>query len=176
MPLFSRKSRMDESQETHSFDDIVKGFQYAVNSAQEMLATQQLEMFLNYFNSDGTAKSQTIVTPMQQKVDIPIVTLVPHHSLAIDEVTINFTTRINRVSTQEFRGAMLQGKNTPSVYRANGYKSRDDYFADLSRSYGVPLFVVFQIADIVGEEEEFDALPLTLDDYGSTLRACMESI
>ena len=41
MPIFSKNRNKDEPQETHSFDDIVKGFQYAVNSAQEMLATQQ---------------------------------------------------------------------------------------------------------------------------------------
>lgn len=114
MPLFS-KNKDKQEQETHSFDDIVKGFQYAVNSAQEMLATQQLEMFLNYFNGDGTPKSQTVVTPMGGQVQIPLVTLVPHHALAIDEVTINFTTRINRVSTQEFQGALLQGKKGPAV-------------------------------------------------------------
>lgn len=105
----------DKPEETHSFDDIVKGFQYAVNSAQEMLATQQLEMFLKYFESDGKPRTQTIVTPMNQEVQIPLVTLVPQHTLAIDEVSINFTTRINRVSAQRLQGTMLQGSNTPSV-------------------------------------------------------------
>lgn len=105
----------NKPEETHSFDDIVKGFQYAVNSAQEMLATQQLEMFLNYFNGDGTPKSQTIVTTMNGQVEVPLVTLVPHHTLAIDEVKINFTTRINRVSSQRLEGTLLQGKKAPSV-------------------------------------------------------------
>lgn len=107
--------RKDKQEETHSFDDIIKGFQYAVNSAQEMLGSQQLEMFLNYFNGDGTAKTQTIVTPANQQMQIPLVTLVPQQALAIDEVSIEFTTRINRVSTQSFRGNMLQGVGTPSV-------------------------------------------------------------
>lgn len=105
----------DKQEETHSFDDIIKGFQYAVNSAQEMLATQQLEMFLSYFNGDGTPKSQSIVTPVNGQIEVPLVTLVPHQALAIDEVTINFTTRINRVSNQSFKGTLLQGKNGPAV-------------------------------------------------------------
>lgn len=105
----------DKPQETHSFDDIIKGFQYAVNSAQEMLATQQLEMFLNYFNSDGKPKTQVIVTPMHQEVQVPLVTLIPQHTLAIDEVSIDFTTRINRVSAQNFRGTMLQGSDIPPI-------------------------------------------------------------
>ncbi|MFV0420046.1 MAG: DUF2589 domain-containing protein [Dysgonomonas sp.] len=105
----------NKPEETHSFDDIIKGFQYAVNSAQEMLATQQLEMFLKYFESDGKPITQTIVTPMNQEVQIPLVTLVPQHTLAIDEVSINFTTRINRVSAQSLQGTILQGSNTPSV-------------------------------------------------------------
>lgn len=105
----------NKPEETHSFDDIIKGFQYAVNSAQEMLATQQLEMFLNYFNPDGKPKTQTIVTPMNQEVQIPLVTLIPQQTLAIDEVSINFTTRINRVTTQSLQGTMLQGSNAPSV-------------------------------------------------------------
>ena len=101
MSIFSKNRNKEEPQETHSFDDIIKGFQYAVNSAQEMLAPQQLEMFLKYFEPDGKPKPQTIVTPMNQEVQIPLVTLVPQHTLAIDEVSINFTTRINRVSAQK---------------------------------------------------------------------------
>ena len=115
MSIFNKNRNKEEPQETHSFDDIIKGFQYAVNSAQEMLATQQLEMFLKYFEPDGKPKTQTIVTPMSQAVEVPLVTLVPQHTLAIDEVSISFTTRINRVSSQSLQGTMLQGSSTPPV-------------------------------------------------------------
>lgn len=43
-------------------------------------------------------------------------------------------------------------------------EDRDDYLDYLSEIYDVPLDDVIQIADLLGENEEFDGLPNTLQD------------
>lgn len=95
---------MNRGAETHSFDDIVKGFQYAVNSAQEMLAAQHLDSLAKYFNPDGTAVTQTVKTASDASVEVPLMALVPHNTLAIDEIEINFATKIRHVTDRTFRG------------------------------------------------------------------------
>lgn len=53
-------------------------------------------------------------------------------------------------------------------YQENGYTDRADYFGDLSRSYGVDISIVYDLAEILGDDEEFDQLPITLHDMTDT--------
>ena len=46
----------------------------------------------------------------------------------------------------------------------NGYENREDYFQCMSDDYGVPLEVVKSLADVLGEEEDFDGLVVALED------------
>lgn len=51
-----------------------------------------------------------------------------------------------------------------SIYLRNGFKNRDDYLKSLSEDYGVPLDVVYMLADTLGESEDFDGLITALED------------
>jgi hypothetical protein len=51
-----------------------------------------------------------------------------------------------------------------NVYQQNGYKNREDYLNCLSEDYGVPLEVVYSLAEMLGETEEFDGLISALED------------
>jgi hypothetical protein len=51
-----------------------------------------------------------------------------------------------------------------NIYQENGYKDRTDYLNCLAEDYGVPLEVVYTIADIYGETEDFDGLIVALED------------
>ena len=48
------------------------------------------------------------------------------------------------------------------VYQQNGFTSREDYLNNLADEYGD---VVFDLADILGESEDFDGLVTSLEDY-----------
>ena len=48
------------------------------------------------------------------------------------------------------------------VYQQNGFTSRQDYLNNLAEEYGD---VVFDLADILGESEDFDGLVTSLEDY-----------
>ena len=48
------------------------------------------------------------------------------------------------------------------VYQQNGFTSRQDYLNNLADEYGD---VVFDLADVLGETEDFDGLVTSLEDY-----------
>jgi len=50
-----------------------------------------------------------------------------------------------------------------SVYLQNGFKNRHDYLQCMSEDYGVPLDVVYSLADIM-PGEDFDGLISALED------------
>ena len=52
-----------------------------------------------------------------------------------------------------------------TIYTDNGYESRDDYLRCLSEDYGVPLADVVALAELLGENEDFDGLVTSLADY-----------
>jgi len=54
--------------------------------------------------------------------------------------------------------------NNDSIYLENGYKNRDDYLQSLAEDYGLPLEFVHNLADLLGESEEFDGLISALED------------
>jgi len=50
------------------------------------------------------------------------------------------------------------------VYRDNGYKDRKDYLSCLAEDYGVDLYTVKALADLLGPNEDFDGLVSQLED------------
>lgn len=51
-----------------------------------------------------------------------------------------------------------------NIYQQNGYADRDNYLTCLSEDYGVPMETVQSLADILGENEDFDGLVSALED------------
>jgi len=52
-----------------------------------------------------------------------------------------------------------------TIHTENGYTSRADYLRCMSEEYGVPLTTVEALADLLGENEDFDGLVTSLADY-----------
>ena len=50
------------------------------------------------------------------------------------------------------------------IYREHGYKDRKDYLESLALEFGLPKRVVFTVANMLGENEDFDGLLTTLED------------
>lgn len=51
------------------------------------------------------------------------------------------------------------------IYKENGYKDRDDYLKCLAEEYDVDLGFVITIADLLGPNEDFDGLVVSVQDY-----------
>ena len=51
-----------------------------------------------------------------------------------------------------------------SIYTDNGYKNRKDYLNNLADDFGVDCDTVYQLASILGADEDFDGLVSSLED------------
>lgn len=49
-------------------------------------------------------------------------------------------------------------------YEELGYKNRNEYLEGLALDYDVPFEVVLELADVLGEDEDFDGLVAELSD------------
>jgi hypothetical protein len=51
-----------------------------------------------------------------------------------------------------------------NIYQENGYNSRDEYLQELSETYNQPVSLVYAMANLLGDSEDFDGLLVTLED------------
>ena len=51
-----------------------------------------------------------------------------------------------------------------SVYTENGYESRKHYLKSLAEEYGIHPSLVFSLAAMLGESEDFDGLVVACED------------
>ena len=108
MGLFHRdkKNNDDEpdSVQTNSFSDIMNGLQYAVNCAQDTLQNHQIQNLTRLFegtnaNNANTFQSKKIMVG-DKTIDIPLIALISHHYLAMDNVQIKFKAKVGSVESQ----------------------------------------------------------------------------
>ena len=52
-----------------------------------------------------------------------------------------------------------------SVYTDKGYKNREDYLRSLAEQYEIHYSTVWMFATSLGENEDFDGLITTIEDY-----------
>ena len=51
-----------------------------------------------------------------------------------------------------------------NIYQENGYTDRDDYLNCLLEDYGVSIEDVYSLAEMLGENEDFDGLVSAFED------------
>lgn len=107
MGLFDRNKKNDEpnSVPTNSFSDIMNGLQYAVNCAQDTLQSHQIENLTRLFEGNANANDANTfqskkITVGDRTIDIPIIALISHHYLAMDNVQIKFKAKVGCVESQ----------------------------------------------------------------------------
>lgn len=52
-------------------------------------------------------------------------------------------------------------------YIENGYRSREQYFESLSEEYNVSLEVIIEMAEFMGQSEDFDGLVNMIKDFST---------
>ena len=60
-------------------------------------------------------------------------------------------------------GNSATGEN---AYQRHGYKDRSDYLAQTAESYEIDPYIVGCMAEVMGENEDFDGLIAELEDIG----------
>lgn len=59
----------------------------------------------------------------------------------------------------------LEGRHMLSVYADNGHADRFSYLEDLADENDFPMDALIELADLLGPEEDFDALAVACQDY-----------
>ena len=75
-------------------DHLTKGLYDAVVQAQALAENQHIESLGKYVNKDGTPKCMEMVIN-NEKVNVPLATLVPHSSIKIKELTMDLKVKLN---------------------------------------------------------------------------------
>lgn len=122
MGIFSKRPK-------YALSDILKGLHNAVNSAQEMLQAQQVQNLTKFWQSDdGTPISQKLKVG-DRELNVPLMSLVSHSHLEMDDVEIKFKARIGDVASHSFANK-LESNNAMThsdlQMEMEGIKATDD--------------------------------------------------
>ncbi len=124
MGLFHKDTKKEEEEQdrvqTNSFTDILNGLQYAVNCAQDTLQNHQIQnltKLLSVANDESGANTFQYQTMKigDKVVQVPLIALVSHHYLAMDNVQISFKAKVGSVESQVPQDGLLMS----SPNRAN---------------------------------------------------------
>jgi len=65
----------------------------------------------------------------------------------------------------KFKNTVMLSESNMSIYQIKGFKDRQDYLESLADENDIDISVVYAVAEMLGEIEDFDGLPITLEDY-----------
>lgn len=123
MGLFNKKPK-------YAFSDILKGLQHAINSAQEMLQVQQLQGIMRFWNSSNNGEPVTQKVKIgDRELDVPLIGLVSHSHLEMDDVEIKFKAKIGDIASRTVADKLQNGQNLTSAdlqMEMEGIRSTDD--------------------------------------------------
>lgn len=85
---------------TQTFADIIRGMQYAVNTAHEMLERHHITLLNKYFDCEGRPEKKELWLNTEQKIEVPIITLINQGALSIDEMEICFKSKIDGITVK----------------------------------------------------------------------------
>ena len=113
MGIFSKKPK-------YALSDIVKGLQQAVSSATSMLQAQQMDNLSHFWTKDGWPITKKVQIG-ERELEVPIMALVSHNNLVMDDIEIKFKARIGDVSSHSI----------PNVLEANNAVSYAELQVDM---------------------------------------------
>lgn len=113
MGIFSKKPK-------YALSDILKGLQQAVSSATSMLQAQQMDNLSHFWTKDGRLVTKRVQIGGRE-LEVPIMTLVSHNNLVMDDIEIKFKARIGDVSSH----------SVPNVLEANNAVSYAELQVDM---------------------------------------------
>ena len=94
----------------YDFSSLLNGLQQAVNSAQELLEVQQLNALNKFLDSDGNVLKKQIIAGNGARIDIPLLSIVPQNTLAMDSVEIEFDAKIESASSSQLSNTQLKSE------------------------------------------------------------------
>ncbi len=81
----------------YSFLDIIRGIQHAINASQDMLQAQQLQSLQKFWDEDNGKPVSKTIKVKDGELSVPLVALLPHNHLGMDDVEIKFCAKIEDI-------------------------------------------------------------------------------
>jgi hypothetical protein len=113
-----------------TFSDIIRGMQYAVNTAQETLQNYQFRQMQQYFREDGSPYVVFVTLSDGRRMEIPQITLVPQSLLAIDELEMSFKVQ---VAHTDVKGNFSEEVKTPDAAKKMKEPDRSSFLVQFGR-------------------------------------------
>ena len=100
-------------------DHLTKGLYDAVVQAQSLAESQHIESLNKYLDKDGNPKCMDIVVS-GERVQVPLLTLAPHSSIKIKELTMDLKVKLNNFGKRKSRfGGGIFGKEDAGAISAD---------------------------------------------------------
>lgn len=120
--------------QTYSFADVLRGIQHAVNSTQEMLQVQQLNMLTKFWKSDSGEPVTQKFKVGGKEIEVPLMALVPHSHLEMEDIEISFKTKIGNIAAKTESGpneSFLSQPHTDLQMELESVKASDSDVVDI---------------------------------------------
>lgn len=85
-----------------TFSDLIRGLQYSVNTAQQVLENHHLYLLSRFTDKDGNITTKKITLPNGNTIDIPILSFMNMGALMIDELELDFNTKIDQSTMKHY--------------------------------------------------------------------------
>lgn len=85
-----------------TLSDIARGMQHVVNATQEVLEQHYVRMIDRFLNPDGSARIMPIQLNESFRLDVPLIALLNPPSLALDEMQVQMSVRVDDEFTKTF--------------------------------------------------------------------------
>ena len=91
----TKDSLANKTTNSQTISDVIRGMQYAVNTAQETLQDYQCGLLERYFDKEtGEPIMRYVRLADGRQVEVPLVTLIPASMLTIDELEMDFSVHV----------------------------------------------------------------------------------
>lgn len=108
MPFWTKKPGKQQS-----FSSVMRGLQYSVNAAMEMLEARNLELLGRYFTEDGHPHIRQLHMDEKTAINVPVISIVNPAAMNIQEVEMDFSVQVDATQLHQKepqRGIMAEGK------------------------------------------------------------------
>lgn len=101
----------DGETQRQTFSDLMRGLQYSVNAAQQVLERHHLYLLQKYIK-DGVPMTQRVRLNESKVVDIPLLAYMNQGALGIDEIELDFSAKIDASAVKKMREAPAGNQET----------------------------------------------------------------
>lgn len=119
----------------YALSDILKGLHSAINSTQEMLQAQQIQNLSKFWKAEDGSPVSLNLKVGSQLLNVPLMPLVSHSHLEMEDVEIKFKARVGDVADHSLTNKMDNNQvltHSELLMQMEGIKASDDDVMEIS--------------------------------------------